>query len=229
MFNGNLLTLLQLTDPTLPIGSYAHSAGLETYVLQGIVHDVQTAGEFITAMLSLNLQYNDAAFVSLAFDAMEKEEWESVLLLDDECTALKLPREIREGSHKLGIRLLKTFQPLCNHALINRYKMAIHAGTAKGHYAIAFGLIASVLHIGKADALTGFYYNASAAMVTNCVKLIPIGQQHGQELLFSLHTAIAQLAASTMHPDLNMLGFCCPALEIRCMQHEQLYSRLYMS
>jgi urease accessory protein len=61
------------------------------------------------------------------------------------------------------------------------------------------------------------------------VKLIPIGQQDGQELLFSLQALIEELVEGTMAPDLDLIGVCCPGLDIRCMQHEQLYSRLYMS
>src|SRR5437868_2478890 len=101
MFNTRLLSLLQLSDPTLPIGSYAHSNGLETYVQQGIVKDVATARAFVTGMLSQNLQYTDAAFVSLAYDATEQNSLERILELDDECTAVKLPREIRQASQKL--------------------------------------------------------------------------------------------------------------------------------
>jgi urease accessory protein UreF len=50
-----LLSLLQLSDPALPIGGYAHSAGLETYVQQGAVHNLATAKSFITEMLSRNI------------------------------------------------------------------------------------------------------------------------------------------------------------------------------
>ena len=39
--------LLQVNDALFPIGGYSHSQGLETYIQRGIVHNVDTAREYI--------------------------------------------------------------------------------------------------------------------------------------------------------------------------------------
>lgn len=229
MNNTSLLSLLQLSDPALPIGGFSHSAGLETYVQQGLVHNRATAAEFITGQLAQNLLYTDAAYVSLAYDAAEAQDEPGLLQLDAECTAVKLPREMRQASQKLGLRLLKIFLPLHRSEMTRCYKRLISLEAAAGHYCIVYGLFAQALGIEKREALTGFFYNAAAGMVTNCVKLVPLGQQDGQELLFSLQPLIGSLAGKAMTPDKAMIGRCCPGFDIRSMQHEQLYSRLYMS
>ena len=227
--NNALLHLLHITDPSLPIGAYAHSGGLETYVQAGLVHNKASAEKLVVEILSKNIFYTDAALLSLAYDAAMHNHTERVLQLDAACTAVKLPYEIRNASIKLGARLLKLFHPLCSSAVTQEYQKAITAKQAQGHYCLVFGLYAQALHIPKEQALSGFYYNTAAGLITNCVKLVPLGQQEGQELLFSLLPLINRLAAASMQPDEELIGVCSPGLDIRCMQHEQLYSRLYMS
>lgn len=225
-----LLPLLQLADPMLPIGGYAHSNGLETYVQLGLVHDAPSAADFVRRMLTANLRYNDASFVRLAYlAAQEADALPPLLALDEECTALKGPREIREASQKLGLRLLKIFRPLTDFPLATAYAAAIEGGRARGHYCLAFGLLAQQLGLPLPEALAAFYYNAAAGLVTNAVKLVPLGQQDGQAILFGLHEQLAGLVRQTLALDRALVGVCNIGFDIRCMEHERLYSRLYMS
>ena len=121
----NLLSLLQLSDPVLPIGGFAHSYGLETYVQKGIVHDRNSANEFITQMLSQNIHYTDAAFVSLSYDALMRWNIHEIKSLDEECTAVKIPKEIRQASSKLGTRLLKIFGTVQKDELVDELKKLV--------------------------------------------------------------------------------------------------------
>jgi len=232
----SLLSLLQLSDPALPIGGYAHSGGLETYVQAGVVRDPVSAGDFVRELLRTSVHYTDAALASLAFKAIVSGDEGELAGLDRLCEAVKLPREMREASRKLGGRLGKIFGGLVGLGSEAREGMNGTGGQISDgrcrfpvHYPVAFGYCAALLGIGLREALTGYYYNAAAGMVTNCVKLIPMGQQDGQVLLFSLQPLIMELVEQSLEPQRELIGMCCVGLDIRCMQHEQLYSRLYMS
>ncbi len=223
------MQLLHLCDPALPIGGFSHSYGLETYVQEGLITDKAQAKEFVTNQLCQGICYTDAALVSLAYDAAVENYFENILSLDGLCNAVKLPMETRLASNKLAIRLLKIFENDKAFILPNKYKAAIMGNEAHGHYCMAFALLAQSMNIKKQEALAGFYYNAASGFVTNAVKLIPLGQQDGQEILMSLFSLIDELAVKSLRPDKELIGYCCAGFDIRCMQHEQLYSRLYMS
>lgn len=225
----NLGDLLHLFDPTLPIGGYTHSNGLETYVQNGLVNNKASASNFVEHMLRFNMKYNDAAFVRLAYEACEEKDILELLVLDHECSALKSAREIRQASQKLGLRLIKIFKRKIQDPFLEEYENRIKSAEADTHYCVVFGMIARLLNIPKRDALFAYYYNAAVGMVTNAVKLVPLGQLDGQDILFSLNSLLEELTTETLQLDRTLVGLCNVAFDIRCMQHERLYSRLYMS
>ena len=229
MRNSFIGNLLHLSDPTLPIGGFSHSHGLETYVQLNIVHDVTSTELFILENLKSNIKYNDASFVHLAYKAASANNIDEIILLDQECTALKSAKEIRQASQKLGIRLIKIFKRHKDHKLISKYNIAINNKVASGHYCIAFGVYAFLLGIPLEDTLYSYYYNTAIGLVTNSVKLVPLGQLDGQDIMFRLQSVMERLVSETLEIDRSLVGMLDTGLDIRCMQHEHLYSRLYMS
>jgi urease accessory protein len=221
--------LLHISDPTLPIGAYSHSAGLETYVQMGLVNSVATTKDFIFEILTSNFKTNDASYMMLAYQAAEVGNIEELVRIDQEITAVKAPKEIRIASQKLGIRMVKIFQRNIEIPLITLLETEIKNKNALGHYPLVYAIYAHAMEIPIKDALFAFYYNAAVGLITNSVKLVPLGQLDGQDILFEVNKIVPRLIEETLTLDRELIGTCSTGLDIRSMQHERLYSRLYMS
>jgi urease accessory protein len=223
------LHLLHLCDPTLPIGGFSHSSGLETYTQKEIVNSPETMNVFLTQILSHSILHNEAAFVSLVYDACSNQNWNRILELDILCQASKLTKEIRNASQKLGTRLMKIFNPTIQSTITFQIEEAVKNKEMFGHYCILFGIYAHELKISKKETLEGFFYNTAIGYITNAVKLIPLSQDSGQKLLFEILPLLEELSEKALAPNESLLGKSSVGFDIRSMQHENLYSRLYMS
>ncbi len=225
-----LLTLMQINDSVFPIGGFTHSYGLETYIFKGIVKDSKTAREYASSMLENSFYYNDAAFFHKTWEICESRATKKrIAELDALITAYKAPFEIRDASKKLGIRFLKLTEKLHPVARCSSYLKGIQANEYHGHYAMAFAMYAHAQKIDYKGALSAFYYNSLNGIVTNCAKLVPISQMDAQQILFKLQPLINDLVEKQADLKEDLVGNCCVAQDIRCMQHEKLYTRIYIS
>ena len=229
----SLLSLLHIADPTLPIGGYSHSNGLETYVQKGLVNSTETAALFLKNMLSSSILHNDAAYVRLTYEVMgKKDNYAKVLELDEECSAMKSPREIREASHKLGTRLLKIFieeNDSSKNKFLTKFGEYVTKNISVGNYPVVYGALCYLMEIPLEEALTAFYFSTATGMVTNAVKLVPLGQLEGQKILFEVKKSIPEWVKKTLKLEEDKIGLSNVGFDLRSMQHERLYSRLYMS
>ena len=193
--------LLQVNDALFPIGGYSHSQGLETYIQRGIVRDIDTAREYILHKIKWNLAYTELLSARLAYEAAEGKDLQKLLHLEEILEASRIPMEQREAARKMGSRFAKTIEKLGLN--INKN-----------------GIFRKYL-----DARKGKAVNHSCIYV----KTIPLSQTSGQQLLSGCYVEFDDILTDVMNRREDDLCLSAPGFDLRGIQHEKLYSRLYMS
>lgn len=227
--NGSFYTLLQIADSIFPIGSYTQSNGLETYAQKGIVKDAESTEAYLKSVLWNSSMYTDFLAVKLAYEFAGAGDIQELLKLDELLCAVKAPREIKQGSSKMCGRFIKLIERFISSELVQKYRDAMTGGKAIGQHSIVFGIFAAASKIPKEFAIKAYLYNTASCIVNNCAKLIPLGQIDGQVILFNSQELLETIYLKLEELTLEDMGICSIGFDIRAMQHEELYSRLYMS
>lgn len=224
------LQLLHLSDPLLPIGGFTHSYGLETYVQKGLVDSGPAAKNYMEVYLKHNFLYNDLLAARLAWEYAGAGDVDGIVELNNVLCASKAPKELRLAGTKLGLRFIKIIENLLkDNSIYIKYSEAIKAGRCESNYCTAFGMAARLFDIGREEALCAVTYGTASAIINNCGKLIPLSQMEGQKILFESGDIMEELIEKVMELKPEHLGMNCVGFDIRSMQHERLYTRIYIS
>lgn len=219
----NILPFIQAMDAFFPIGAYTLSNGMETYVYEKIVTTKDRLTDFLKNYLN-SLSYNELGFAYYAYSGKL-----DLIYLDALCNASKSASELRNGSQKLCKRFLKAELAIGEYQLLSDYCDKIKKGECSGHLCVALGLFIRELDADVRQSLTLYCYNQISAMVNHAVKLIPLPQIDGQCALSQVLDLIEETVNKAMSMSESELGACGNGFELRSMQHETMYSRLYIS
>jgi len=217
------LRLWQLVSPSLPVGAYAYSAGLETAVDRGWVADpaglaAWTGGQIRHALAGLDVPVLLRLHRAWAADDRRAVEAWTVRLLAARETA-----ELRAEDRHLGRALARLLADL------GEPRAAAFDVDGDVTWATAFALAAVAWQVDARAAARAYLWAWLESQVAAGVKIIPLGQTAGQRVLRDVAAAIPEaVAAAGALPDTD-IGATAPGVSIASSAHETQYTRLFRS
>jgi urease accessory protein len=103
----------------------------------------------------------------------------------------------------------------------------LEKGKREVAYPIAAGWACRHAGIAREQALLAWLQQFASAQVSVAVRLVPLGQTKGLEVLRDLMPTIADVAECAARATLHDLGSCTIGAEIAAMKHETQETRIF--
>ena len=224
-----VLALFQLCDSNFPTGAFSHSYGLESYIQENTVHNFETFSEWLHVYIHEQLMHTDGLACQLTYQALDEENFQKVWKLDRLLTVQNIPRETREGSMRMGERMLELVQSLYEIPVLSSYRERIAIKQSFGHPAIVFTMVAHNLGVSKANAVLFYLYSVVSSVVQNAVRGIPLGQTAGQKVIRQFQPILVEAVKTIEQLNEEDFGIVSPGIELSQMRHERVNIRIFMS
>ncbi len=236
--SAQLLLLLNWMSPAFPIGAYAYSHGLEWAIESGDVSTPQEVEEWISDVITRGSGWNDAVLFAFSY---EQDVNELALAL---CSSQERYLETTQ----LGAAFEKAAEifacgkfPL-SPSDSSPNKLGEHNGlyppsallgeVPEGRrgpltYPSSAARACKAMSIGCEHALLAFLQGFSNALISVAVRLVPIGQTAGLEIMRNLMPVISATATRASNATLDELGSITMLSDVAAMKHETQSSRIF--
>lgn len=218
-----LLRLLHLVSPSLPVGAFAYSQGIEWAVEAGWVRTGSDLEDWLADQLHHAVAVLDLPLLVRMHLAAEGRDAAAMGRWVDWLLAARETAELRAEESTRGRALVDL---LVAWHLPNAADWRPLLGRSQ---AAGFAFAAASWGIGRRETALGYAWGWLENLVLAAVKLVPLGQTEGQRALSRLIGQVPALANQALNLDEGDIGAASPALAIASSAHESQYTRLFRS
>ncbi|MGB2102724.1 MAG: urease accessory protein UreF [Porticoccaceae bacterium] len=225
MSSSNLseLRLYQLISPSLPIGSFTYSQGLEWAIEAQWITDSSSLKDWLNSVLDHSIVTLELPILLRLLNAFQESDEASVARWTQWLIACRETAELRKEEQQRGAALARLLPSL---GVSIPENLALHIAKCQ---LTGFALAANQWGIDAHKLCYGYCWGWLENIVLAGVKLIPLGQTDGQKIMFELAEKIplsVERALSLKDFDIHS---STPALAIASSRHETQYTRLFRS
>ena len=221
--------LLRLTSPTMPLGGFSYSTGLEAAIEAGLLRSEDDVCQWMQQGLLRHLACCEGPLWLLINRAIREHDTAVAQQWNRWFWASRDTAELRQETQQMGWSLKQVAisqgwgtpqeQEILQHLLPETF-LSLHAYAAAVHHVLA------------RDGLLAFFYAWADNQTLAAMKTVPLGQSAGQRLLAQSAVWIEEAIATAERcvdqtpPDIQTSAV---QLSILSSRHETQYSRLFRS
>lgn len=216
------LQLLQLASPSLPIGGFAWSQGLEGAIEQGWLNNEADFAAWVEGVLAQSFEWQELPLLLRQLQAAASQDYDQLQYWNRLTLALRETSELRQEDVQMGGALIKLLRDL-QVPLVQQWP------AVETSYVTAFAMASTHHRIPSQQACTGFVWSWLENQIAAALKLFPLGQTAGQRVFQQIAPTIPAVIAGALQVADEQIGISLPGVVLASMQHEEQYSRLFRS
>ncbi|MBB6646036.1 urease accessory protein UreF [Halobellus ruber] len=223
------LEAFRLADSFLPVGTNSISSGIEQFVQEGRIENLDDLRAVLEAYLRNQVGTADLVALRAAHEAARDDDVAAVRAADRRLTAVTLPAEFREAATQSGARLLSLQRDLRSDPLLDAYAAAVDDGTAPGNHPVVLGAVAGRAGIAEREACLVYCHGFLTGLLGAAQRLLSVGHTGVQRALDRLRPTVRAAVDASDARTLDDLTSFTPLAEVLSADHERADRRLFLS
>ncbi len=220
-----LLQLIWLASPALPVGGFSYSEALEAAIDHEHVHDEASCADWLADQLHLSQARGDMALMAQAIPAWQCMNSQRLKELSQWVHTTRETHEMRLQTEQMGRSLLDWLR-IQNKATEAALQLC---SELRPTYPMAMSLALSLANAPLESALQAYAFGWAENMTQAALKAVPLGQVSGQKILARLAQEIPETVRHAIALSDDERQAFCPMLAVMSARHETQYSRLFRS
>lgn len=220
--------LFQLISPSLPIGGFTYSQGLEWAIEKGWVSNQPQLMQWLEMMLNNSLTTLELPIVAKFYQALEENDEDCIQYWSNYLYSCRETSELRAEELQRGKALFTLLKQL-DIPIKASWQPQDDPNAATQNQLLGFCIAAKQWGISLHHLQQGYLWSWAENIVTAGVKLVPLGQTAGQLSLIQLSQWLPQAIVRASQIQDDDIGSFTPSVAIASSRHETQYTRLFRS
>lgn len=223
-----LARLLQFSDSTLPVGSFAFSNGLESAVQTGIVTSPDDLLGFVE-VVTRQAAYMDGVAALHAHRAISQGDFGAVLEADQALWDSRIGAEQHLMLARMGKKLAELALRFDDFPALRQWLEAIRDHATPGCFPVGQALALAHLGADEAQVFVVHQYSVAAMMLSAAVRLMRIDHLDTQRILYAAQERVPGDYENVRTLTLDEMSNFAPVFDVLLAHHVKAHVRLFMN